>query len=89
MVTECKEQEGTYLIVLDQTVFFPEGGGQSADTGMLWCTSGQNDQKTVTESMCSREEETVHITDVQEKNGQIYHKGRSVAGGRKQRTWED
>ena len=75
VVTECKEQEGTYLIVLDQTVFFPEGGGQSADTGMLWCTSGQNDQKTITESMCSREEETVHITDVQEKNGQIYHKG--------------
>ena len=35
-VLSCGETEGKqgiiYQIVLDQTAFFPEGGGQSADT---------------------------------------------------------
>ena len=34
-VTACTEKEGQYLVELDQTVFFPEGGGQPADTGVL------------------------------------------------------
>jgi len=34
-VLACKEQDGTYGIVLDQTAFFPPGGGQAADTGTL------------------------------------------------------
>ncbi len=38
-VLSCGETEGKqgiiYQIVLDQTAFFPEGGGQSADTGYL------------------------------------------------------
>ncbi len=39
-------------VVLDQTAFFPEGGGQAADTGTLG---------------------GVAVTDVQEKDGVIYH----------------
>ena len=27
--------DGDYLIQLDQTAFFPEGGGQGADHGMI------------------------------------------------------
>lgn len=34
-VVSCKEKDGAYLAVLDQTAFFPEGGGQSADTGKI------------------------------------------------------
>lgn len=34
-VLECQPDSGRYRVVLDQTAFFPEGGGQYADTGLL------------------------------------------------------
>lgn len=34
-VLSCEPGEGRFNIVLDQTAFFPEGGGQPADTGTL------------------------------------------------------
>ena len=34
-VLECEPRGGAYAVVLDRTAFFPEGGGQPADTGVL------------------------------------------------------
>ena len=34
-VLSCEEKGGQYLVTLDRTAFFPEGGGQGADHGTL------------------------------------------------------
>ena len=34
-VLSCQAAEGGYLVALDATAFYPEGGGQAADTGTL------------------------------------------------------
>ncbi|MBR6918325.1 MAG: hypothetical protein IKN38_09080 [Clostridia bacterium] len=34
-IVSSEEREGKYLCVLDKTAFFPEGGGQSSDTGTV------------------------------------------------------
>ena len=35
VVVSCEKRDGGYAVVLDQTAFFPEGGGQGADHGTL------------------------------------------------------
>lgn len=52
--TECKE---SYQAVLTRTAFFPEGGGQNADTGFFYTEDGRE----------------IPVTDVQEKDGIVFH----------------
>nr|WP_314459178.1 alanyl-tRNA editing protein [uncultured Clostridium sp.] len=55
-VVECRpDKDGKYLVQLNRTAFYPEGGGQPADTGML----GEAFVCDVRE----RPEGIVHITD--------------------------
>ena len=56
-VVSCVEKEIGYGIVLDKTAFFPEGGGQAADTGWLVLEDGTK----------------ISVMDVQEENGVIFH----------------
>jgi len=35
VVTGCEEKKGQFFVTLDRTAFFPEGGGQGADHGVL------------------------------------------------------
>lgn len=35
VVTACEKKGGEYYVILDQTAFYPEGGGQPADQGFL------------------------------------------------------
>lgn len=59
-VLSCEKIEEAYQIVLDQTVFFPEGGGQTADTGVMWLDGEGKDP--------------IQVLDVQEEEGKIFHK---------------
>ncbi|MCI8418139.1 MAG: alanyl-tRNA editing protein [Lachnospiraceae bacterium] len=51
-VLSCEPGKNGFQVVLNATAFFPEGGGQAADRGML---------------------DSVHVLDVHEKQGIIYH----------------
>ena len=55
VVEACEKVGDDYEAVLSRTAFFPEGGGQYADTGVI---------------------DGVEVTDVQERQGIIYHKMR-------------
>ena len=40
-VTDVSEENGRAIIVLDQTVFYPQGGGQPYDKGVIENPSGK------------------------------------------------
>lgn len=70
-VLRCEPDRDAWKIVLDRTAFYPEGGGQPADRGVLKTASG----------------EEIRVTDVHEKDDEVFHTcsapvevGETVAG---------
>ena len=55
MSCEWNEKKNCYEVILDQTVFFPEGGGQYADTGILGTAKVLDVQE--------KEGQIIHYTD--------------------------
>lgn len=60
-VLSCETYGDEYKVVLNRTAFFPEGGGQTADTGILKWTTKDGQEK------------QVKVSDAQEKAGIVYH----------------
>ena len=54
-VTSCREGKGGWEITLDQTAFYPEGGGQACDTGTLGKVNVLDVQE--------REQQVIHLCD--------------------------
>ena len=69
-VTECREGKNGYEIILDQTAFYPEGGGQPGDIGYLQT----GDQKVEVTDTHEKDGEILHFC------GQPLEKGRKVTG---------
>ncbi len=82
-VLECEKEKNIYKIVLDKTMFFPEGGGQKGDSGYIISgektendffsvevTENENGETETKKVICSS---AVRVSDTQEKDGVIYH----------------
>lgn len=65
IVVSCEKSEKGFLIVLDRTAFFPEGGGQQADKGTI------NDAKVL--DVQTNDEIITHLTDKQFAVGENVH----------------
>ena len=64
VVTDCCEGKDHYCVELDRTAFYPEGGGQSGDTGSLIWENELGDNLVVTvEDTRFEEGKIVHVTD--------------------------
>ena len=79
VVLDVFEREDAYDIVLDQTLFYPEGGGQPADTGTL----SSEDNSVRVEDVQMVDGVVMHRTDGPLETGEII-KGRVDANRRRQ-----
>ena len=62
-VTSCVPDKDHFLVCLDQTAFYPEGGGQPGDTGTL----------TIPDESAACGGKVIHVLDTHEKNDEICH----------------
>lgn len=58
-VTDCSAADGGFETVLDRTAFFPGGGGQQPDSGILIC----GDRTVIVLSAAERDGVLFHLTD--------------------------
>ena len=67
MVLSCKEGKGgTFFVILDQTAFFPEQGGQSSDVGVIEDENGTSIKVTHTSI---KDGIITHVTDAPLREG--------------------
>lgn len=63
-VLSCEEDKAGFAVVLTQTAFYPEGGGQPADHGVLCPADGEDAGKEIrVKDVRKRAGKVVHITD--------------------------
>ncbi len=63
-VLDCRATKKGYQILLDQTAFYPEGGGQPYDTGTL---------RVKPDASLGEASQAVSVLEVHEKEGGIFH----------------
>ncbi len=74
IVLSCEKQKSGYAVVLDQTAFFPEEGGQTPDVGTLLPQNGINaDESDTPDRLCKMDAAVCHVTDVQITDDVITH----------------
>ena len=61
VVTVCEKKDDGYLIRLDRTVFYPEGGGQPGDIGVFFVSQGDELSGLSIDSV--GDETSLHISD--------------------------
>ena len=65
-VLACREEKEHYAVLLDRTAFYPEGGGQSGDTGVL-----RYEQTAARELPAAQR--LIRVFDTQENEERIWH----------------
>ena len=70
-VERCESAEGGYALILDRTAFYPEGGGQPCDLGVIIPSDMPcgPDADMPADRPCG----PAHVLDVQEKDGEVVH----------------
>ena len=72
-VLSCEARKGSFLIALDRTAFYPEGGGQGADHGVLRVIEGAERGQDAGQKAAQDAAPCAAVTDVHERGGVIYH----------------
>ncbi len=80
-VTACRQTEKGWQTVLSRTAFYPEGGGQPGDRGVLLC----GDREIPVEDVREKDGEIIHLTAEALKEGAAV-RGKVDAGRRRDLT---